>query len=379
MSKPTQNPALEAIKQKIVQNGPIRFDDFMQMVLYDPYWGYYSQAGGIFGSQGDFVTAPELTSLFGYTIALAILPVLQAGTGTIYEFGAGRGKLALDILSKVGNEIDQYTIVELSAGLKDIQKKNLHEALPGHLFSKVNWISELPETLNGLVLGNELLDAIPVRRFKWSQTGTTEAYVSIKNQELEIVYQKASAALESKIQSLHSHYGPWPEGFESEWPEQACAFVSTVTEKLKGACIMIDYGMNAQQYYQATNQQGHLRAHSRHTAHDGFLANPGLQDLTSHVNFSTIYDAVIASKGQLEGYCSQANFLIHHGLMELAEKEPLLTDPAKGGLLRQALHTLTSEAAMGLSFKVMCWSKQFELPESKLLTGFLRADLSHQL
>lgn len=357
----------------------MRFDEFMRWALYDPQWGYYSQGTGIFGQHGDFITAPELTPLFGRTIGRAITPLLIDGLTQVYEFGAGQGKLALDILTEAGNTIDQYTIVELSGTLKEHQHKTLLEGLPPAIFNKINWINELPDQLSGIVLGNELLDAIPVRRFKWSSGEITEAFVELDRNEPNLVFQKTDSALEQVVRNLQAEYGPWPEHFTSEWAEQVEAFTKTITERLSGVCLMIDYGMDAEQYYLASHHQGHLRAHSRHTAHDDFVTLPGQQDLTSHINFSSVYESLTAADGQLEGYCSQAHFLIHHGLLDLAEKEPHLTHPTQGGLLRQALNTLTSEAAMGLSFKVMAWSRGYEIPEGKLQTGFLRGDLSHQL
>lgn len=351
----------------------------MRWALYDPQWGYYSQGEGIFGQEGDFITAPELTGLFGRTLGRAILPVLQTGLTHIYEFGAGRGKLALDLLCEIGDSVSHYTIVELSGSLREAQRALLHQKLPASIFDKVSWIEELPDRLDGIVVTNELLDAIPVRRFKFSSEEISEAYVDLKNEQLHMSFKVADQAMKNHVQALEAAYGPWPEGFTSEWAEQVHAFVRTITEKLEGVCLMVDYGMDASQYYQASHQQGHLRAHSRHTAHDDFLIHPGQQDLTSHVNFTDVYDAVVDADGQLEGYSSQGNFLLQHGLLELAQKEPDLTHPTKGGPLRQALNTLTSEAAMGLSFKVMCWSRGFELQEGKLMTGFLSADLSHQL
>ncbi|MDX1668986.1 MAG: SAM-dependent methyltransferase, partial [Limnobacter sp.] len=331
MNKPLNDNPPQVLIDHFRQLGPLRFDQWMQKVLYDPSWGYYSQGDFIFGIQGDFITAPELTPLFGQAMALALKPLVQSGLSTIYEFGAGRGTLAKDLLSELGSQVHQYVIVELSGRLKSQQEKTITEGLPKEISEKVRWVSTLPEQLSGIVIGNELLDAMPVRRFRWSSRGITEAFVEAKEHDFKMQYEQADLEFTEQIEELHRTFGPWPEGYESEKSEQVPAFVRTITDRLNGFCLMIDYGLHAEQYYHASHTRGHLRAHSRHTAHDDFLFAPGQQDLTCHVNFTDVFEAIEQSGGALEGYCSQASFLLHHGLMDAAAKNPDLTDPARGG------------------------------------------------
>ena len=142
---------------------------------------------------------------------------------------------------------------------------------------------------------------------------------------------------------------------------------------------MIDYGRDAEHYYNHTQSQGFLRAHSQHVAHDGLLQGIGLQDLTCHVDFSGIYESIVNAGGELEGYCTQSAFLRHHGILDLAAADAQFLDPLDGGAQRQAVNMLLSETEMGESFKVMCWSKGFQLPEGKMRSGFIQHDLSHLL
>lgn len=358
----------------------MRFDQYMQNALYHPRFGYYSRGDRVFGAEGDFVTAPELTPLFGQTIAKALEPLFAQGLSSIYEFGAGRGKLAADIIQCAGAALETYWIVELSGGLREVQEQHLREALTAEDFHKVKWLTKLPERLQGIVLTNELLDAIPVRRFRWSRSEVQEAWVDVTEEgNLAMAYRRVEGTFADQIKALEAAHGPWPEGFESEFGEQVAAWVRTTTERLEGFALMIDYGYSASEYYQTQHAKGHLRAHARHLAHDDFLINTGEQDLTSHVDFSSVYEAMAQSGAELEGYVSQASFLIENGLLDLATQLPELTDPEKGGKTRQAIHTLTSEAAMGLGFKAMAWSRNFECQENKLLASFRDSDLSHML
>lgn len=357
-------------------NQDTRFDEFMRFALYDPQHGYYARGEQIFGGQGDFITAPELSPLFGQTLGKALREVLPRCNGVVYEFGAGTGQLACDILQTAGDLITHYYIVDVSAGLKPVQLAKLKALHGPDVAQKVHWLGELPAELHGVVLGNEVLDATPVRRFKWQANGPLEAWVQHLDGELRCVWKQADDEFAAAISNLQATHGPWPEGYESEIAEQSIAWVKTITERLNGVVFMIDYGFHEAAYYHPSRSKGTLRATSRHTAHDDFLVKVGQQDLTAHVNFSAVYDALTSCNGELEGYAHQGEFLLAHGILELAQKQPEFTHPTRGALVRQNLNTLLNEADMGEAFKVICWSKGVNAEGTRLANVFLDKDRS---
>ena len=360
-------------------NQATRFDEFMRFALYDPRSGYYARGEHIFGRTGDFVTAPELSPLFGQTLGRAIRGVLPRCNGVVFEFGAGTGQLACDVLSSAGDLIRQYNIVDLSGGLKPVQLARLIDRHGPAIEEKVSWLSQLPDELHGVVLGNEVLDATPVRRFKWHSAGPQEAWVQQLNSDLRFIWKPADPLFATAVQNLQLAHGPWPEGYESEIAEQSTAWVRTITERLNGVALMIDYGYHEALYYHPSRTHGTLRATSQHTAHDDFLVKVGEQDLTAHVNFSAVYAAQQCCGGALEGYSHQGEFLLAHGILDLAQKQPDFAHPTRGALLRQNLNTLLNEADMGESFKVICWSKGVDAEETELSHAFLMHDRSGDL
>lgn len=373
------NPAALALADAIRENGPMRFDQFMAFALYDPLHGYYSSGQRIFGATGDFTTAPELTELFGRTIGQALIPVLIETGKQVFEFGAGTGKFARDILSIAGSAIDKYTIVDLSGGLRETQRKTLEEALPATTLEKVEWANELPQDLTGIVLGNELLDSIPVRRFRLKAHRIEECHLSIEDDCLTYTWQPAADDLSSLAMKLGNAHGPWPDGYTFELCPQALAWITTITSRLNGIALMFDYGKEANQYYHPSHLQGHCRAHSQHIAHDGFLERIGHQDLTCHVDFSAIYEAIIESHAALEGYCEQGKWLLALGILDETAKLLDTCNEREAMQTKQAINTLINQSEMGESFKVICWSSQYELSDCSLSQAFLAADASHRL
>jgi SAM-dependent MidA family methyltransferase len=224
-----------------------------------------------------------------------------------------------------------------------------------------------------------VLDATPVRRFKWCSAGPLEAWVQHIDGALQTLWQPADPQLAALVEELQVQHGPWPEGYESEVAEQSIAWVKTVTERLNGVALMMDYGFHEAMYYHPTRSKGTLRATSRHTAHDDFLAKVGQQDLTAHVNFSAVYSALSACGGELEGYSHQGEFLLAHGILELANQEPEFIHPTRGAKQRQNLNTLLNEADMGEAFKVICWSKGVNAEDTELSRVFLTHDRSGDL
>ncbi|HEX4880309.1 MAG TPA: SAM-dependent methyltransferase [Limnobacter sp.] len=358
---------------------PVRFDEFMRFALYHPEHGYYARGQHIFGQGGDFITAPELGPLFGQTLGKAIASALPRCGGQITEFGAGSGQLACDVLNVVGDAIEQYCIVEVSGGLQQAQRERLTGQLPADLVQKVRWLSALPDSMEGVLIGNEVLDATPVRRFKWTSQGVLEAWVQAENNALAWHWRAADATLNAKVSALEQAHGPWPEGYISEWAEQAEGLMRTLTERLHGLALMVDYGHEANAYYAAHRTQGTLRATRRHVAHDDFLKHLGEQDLTAHVDFTAMYNALAQAGGQLEGYTTQAEFLIGHGILEQAANLPDWGDAVAGARARQAVHTLLSESNMGHSFKVLAWSRGVNLEGTDLHRVFVDHDHSGRL
>lgn len=368
--------ATDALKERLSTGGPMRFDHFMAFALYDPEYGYYAKGSSIFGTQGDFVTAPELSPLFGQTIGKAIAEILPQCGPTIYEFGAGNGKLACDLLNTLGDAIQNYCIVDVSGGLKQAQSDYIAANVPAHLAARVQWLNHLPDRLDGVLIGNEVLDAMPVRVLEYHDTECLEWWVG---QDVAVEKRPLDPPDRARLLALAGQFGPWQNGHLIECAEQAEAFVRTLTERLTGFALMIDYGDSADKLLHPAKRQGTLRAHKNHIAHDGFMADIGEQDLTAHVNFSRMYEAMASQGGQLEGYCTQASFLLAHGILDLAGKQPTFTDPVAGAQTRKALNTLLSEAEMGENFKFFAWSRGVDLDETRLNTLFLMNDRSGEL
>ena len=360
----------------------LRFDEFMRLALYDPTHGYYSQGKRIFGGQGDFITAPEISTLFGHTIGLALKSVIEGCGKAVWEFGAGRGRLAADILNTVGDAIETYHIVDVSGGLQAQQREWITHYAPKHAH-KVRWETKLPERIEGVVIGNEVLDAIPVRLWRWMSGQVQELFVQYDEtrNKLEFVEQAAEPVLAQKVSALHAAHGPWPEGYQSEWNQQAEGFVSTVTNKLHGLAVFIDYGFPQHEYYHPQRSTGTLVAHRAHKMHSDVLQSIGLQDITAHIDFTSVYEALIQQGGELLGYASQAGFLLQAGILALLNNQEveLSTSAIKAAQAKHAVQTLLSEAEMGELFKVIVWCKGIEPDQWALCDLLRRCDRSQQL
>lgn len=373
---------IEAIIEK--NQRILRFDHFMGLALYHPEYGYYSQGERIFGATGDFITAPEISPLFGQTLAQSIAEVLDYCGGHLWEFGAGQGKLAAQLIKTLGLKLKKYHIVELSGRLKTRQAEEL-QAHGVDIQTMVTWETQLPETLTGVVLGNEVLDAMPVRLFRKAGQQFYERHVKLNQNISEGLTPQTlcfediptSTELQQAITTLHAQHGPWPENYVSEWHEQACGFIKTITEKLHGIAIFIDYGFGASEFYHPQRNTGTLVAHQRHQMHSNVLAHIGQQDLTAHVNFSAIYEAMHQAGGELLGYTSQAAFLLAHGILDFSKSQHY--NNLEMIKTNQNLNTLLSPAEMGELFKVMVFSRNVN-PDpwaiSKILTSI---DRSRQL
>lgn len=310
--------------------GRLRFDHYMQRALYAPGLGYYAAGSRKFGAGGDFTTAPELSPLFSRCLARASAPVLAAlGGGDVLEFGAGTGTMAAGVLAELAR-LDclpgRYRILDASAELRERQRATLAAKVPA-LLDRVEWLDALPPagSLCGVVLGNELLDAMPVRRFRIGADGPQELYVrGDAATGFELVAGPADAGCRAAVAAIEAAVGPLAEGYESEWNPALPAWFASLGETLAaGAAILIDYGHPRRAYYHPSRARGTFLCHYRHRAHDDALVWPGLQDLTAHVDFTAVADAALAAGFEVAGYCTQAWFLFGCGLEALlAEVDP---------------------------------------------------------
>jgi SAM-dependent MidA family methyltransferase len=372
---------LQALIQQAIKKagGWIDFAQFMQLALYAPQLGYYSAGNQKFGTGGDFVTAPEISALFGQTLAQQVAQILALSRGSIMELGAGTGRLAVHLLHALEHLDclpDQYYILDVSDHLRQVQLEYLQERLSPQLLRRVVWLNQLPETFTGVVLGNEVLDAIPVHMVHTKTQGLCERGVMLAEQGLtwsDKPWDDAPASgqhLFDEIKKLSL-----PTGYISEFCPTANGLIASLALTLeRGVILMIDYGFSASEYYHPQRNLGTLMCHYQHYAHTDPLLNIGLQDITAHVNFSSIAYAGVDNGLQLSGFCSQAQFLMNCGILDLmAQVSP--SDMARYAPLAAAAQKLLSPAEMGDLFKVIAFSKNMDVP----LLGFTSGDKSHTL
>ena len=349
--------------------GWIPFSRYMELALYAPGLGYYSAGMHKFGAAGDFVTAPEISALFGQALARQAAQVLELVAGNILEIGPGSGRLAFDLLSELeqlGQLPEHYFLLEVSADLRQRQQHLLARFAP-----RVEWLDRLPASFSGLIIGNEVLDAMPVHLVAWSEDRLFERGVSMKDGQFSWSERKlASGELFDIAASLDV-----PPGTISEIGLAARGFIATLVGLLeKGAILMLDYGFGQNEYYHPQRSSGTLMCHYRHYAHDDPFYLPGLQDVTSHVDFTAIAEAGVKHGLNLLGYTSQAHFLINSGITDLLARASPEQASAYLPLAAQA-QKLLNPAEMGELFKVIAMGKGVEHP----LLGFVRGDKSHLL
>jgi SAM-dependent MidA family methyltransferase len=368
----------DLVQQKISQSdGWINFAEYMQMALYTPNLGYYSGGSQKFGhikkGGGDFVTAPEISPLFGQALAQQALQVLQETQGSILELGAGTGKLAADMLLALAEREQlpvQYLILEVSVHLRTVQVETLHEKLSPELFKRVVWLDSLPEQFVGLILGNEVLDAIPVHLIFKKNNDFYERGVAFENAFIWQDQPLQDRAIKQRLESISL-----PNDYLTEVCPAASGLMNSLANILKhGAILMLDYGFSAAEYYHPQRNQGTLMCHYQHHAHSDPLIYIGLQDITAHVNFTAIAEAGMEQGLELQGYANQAQFLMACGLLDLLAKES--PDNIKDYMPKaSAVQKLTSPAEMGELFKVIAFSKGI----AAVLVGFENGDKSHTL
>ncbi len=356
----------QKIQATIQQQGLISFQTYMNMVLYDHQFGYYSNGHYKLGELGDFMTAPELSSLFSRCIAIQMAQVCsKLSKPDILELGAGSGKMAKDILLQLQQAQQlpqQYLILEPSRFLQDCQKKLLQQALPDY-YDHIIWLNRLPKNFRGMMIANEVLDALPVQLFCYQNQRLYEVMVAYDESEQQFAYdyQAADAKLSQFVQQWQSQQPFLAEGYQSEAHTLIPAWLNSLANCLEqGGILLIDYGYLAHEYYHPQRYMGSLICHSQHQANDKPFFLPGLQDISSFVNFSLVIEVGKQAGLDCVGYDSQANFLLNCGITELlANYDP--NDVVNYLILSHQVKKLILPSEMGEKFKVVGFAKGIEL------------------
>ena len=344
--------------------GWLPFDRFMALALYAPGLGYYSGDKRVFGmlpaSGSDFVTAPELSPLFGQALARQVAQALDAsGSSEVWEFGAGSGALAAQLLAALGDKVHRYTIVDLSGSLRERQQARL-----AGFAHKLSWADVLPDAMQGVIVGNEVLDAMPVQLLHFDGTQWFERGVVVAGEAL---------AWHDRPTELRPPFdGPFAPGTLTEIHPQAEAFITTLAERLtRGAAFFIDYGFPDAEYYHPQRSGGTLMCHRAHRADTDPLVEVGDKDITAHVNFSAIALAAQDAGLDVLGYTNQAHFLMNCGVLELLQGADIKTIANTQKLL--------TEHEMGELFKVIGFAKGCDAALIDAPLGFARGDRTHTL
>lgn len=356
--------------------GWLSFARFMEQLLYAPGLGYYTAGARKFGAAGDFVTAPEMTALFGRALARQVAQVMASSAPVILEVGAGSGRLAADLLltlEQTNALPEHYFILDLSADLRQRQQQTIAAAVP-HLLARVEWLDRLPQSFSGAVVANELLDAMPAHIVAWREDGIFERGVSVDaTGNFAWSERPASGALLAAAEEIGEQCS-LPPGFESEISLAARAWAAEWGHRLvKGALLLIDYGFPRREFYHQQRGRGTLMCHYRHHAHPDPFYLPGLQDVTVHVDFTSIIAAAHPAGLELLGYTSQGQFLLNCGILDRLEEIPNGTPEyirAAG-----AVGKLLMPHEMGELFKVIAIGRGLD----DTLCGFANGDQSRRL
>lgn len=398
---PLPEPAAAAHSEKLIAliqqeiaalGGWMSFAQFMDLALYAPALGYYTAGAHKLGAAGDFITAPELSHLFGQTLARQVAQIMAGSAPFVLELGAGSGKLAADMLAALnalGSLPKRYYILEVSADLRARQQARLQPLWQ----DRVVWLDALPETFSGAMVANEVLDALPVHLVEWRAVGRVSTRLDgnvglkpdlryaggevqergVAMDETGFIWQARDITNPDLLAAAHAVNAPAP--YLSEICLAARGLVHSLAACLQqGAMLWIDYGFGAREYYHPQRRNGTLMCHYRHHTHDNPFLFIGLQDITAHVNFTDIAECGIQAGLEFLGYTNQAFFLINCGITELLKQTSpeAIRDYAP---LSAQLQQLTSPAEMGELFKVIVLGKNFAEP----LIGFTRGEMSRSL
>lgn len=368
------------IRQAIADaGGALPFNDYMAAALYAPGLGYYSAGQARFGRGGDYITAPLVSELFARTLAREIARILDGlGGGEILEVGAGTGHMAADVLTEL-DRLDRlperYRILEVSASLRAEQAETLAERAGG-LSEQVAWLDGLPdEPINGVILANEVMDALPVKRFRMDGEQVREIVVTDEG-ALRLDLAAPDEGLADAVEAIQSEIGrSLGSGYTSEWSPSLAPWLGSLSDGLaRGVALLVDYGFPRPEYYHPQRGAGTLVCHYRHHAHDDALRWPGLQDISAFVDFSLAAQAAEQSGLAIAGYNTQAHFLMGAGLPQLLD-EVAASDSTRAVELTQQSKQLMLPGEMGERFKVLAATRDYHGE----LAGFSQFDHRHRL
>jgi len=361
------------IRERIAtEGGWIPFAVFMDLALHAPGLGYYAAGAQKFGAPGDFVTAPEITPLFGRCVARQVAQILELTDGDIVELGAGSGVLAVDMLGEL-ERLDRvpkrYRILEPSPDLAQRQQHRVKQSIPS-LAGGVEWIETLPERFSGVIIANEVLDALPVHLVAWRKDGLFERGVTFRDGSFAWEEREAGGSLGVAVNEIAVS-----TPYLSEISPSVNALVAGLAECIRhGAVLLIDYGFGRSEYYHPQRSGGTLMCHYRHRAHVDPFFLPGLQDITAHVDFTAVATAGVEAGCSLAGYTTQAQFLLNSGITDLLAQTPV-EHSAEYLPQAAAVQKLVSPAEMGELFKVLALSRGIDVP----LLGFAEGDRVERL
>jgi SAM-dependent MidA family methyltransferase len=392
MSNPAPLPALTAdevehgerlsarIREAIADAGGwIGFARYMELALYEPGLGYYSAGARKLGEGGDFTTAPEVAPVFSRCMAGQCAEALAGqGGGDVLELGAGSGAMAATMLAELeslGALPVRYRILDLSADLRERQRATLAAAVP-RLVDRVEWLERLPVGFEGVVVANEVLDALPVDRFLWRRGRAWALGVAAAENDFKWAEAPAGPALRTAIEAIRRDCeGDWPDGYVSEVNTGLAPWLAAVAASLaRGVILFVDYGLPRREYYSAERGTGTLHCHFRHRVNDDPFVRPGLQDITAWVDFTAVAEAAESAGLEVAGYTTQAHFLIGNDLAGRMQDVASLDPVQRINLSRQAM-VLTLPGEMGERFKVIALARACDVP----LRGFAVRDLRHTL
>ncbi|MCS5707327.1 SAM-dependent methyltransferase [Candidatus Berkiella cookevillensis] len=387
----TQNistPLATLIKAYILDKGPIPFSEFMHLALYHPELGYYCNSAINIGAQGDFSTAPHMSSLFSECIARQIIEIqsqLEKKPHYLLELGAGRGKMATDILSTLATHQalpEKYFILEISPALITKQKEYLSRQIPdlAHHIEWVQQLSDLPKAFQGTIISNEFLDALPIEIFQHSHnTQALQGFVDVKDRQQDgdfvLFFEKSTDptfihCVEREMSQLEEAL---PSNYISEINTNIDTWISELSTVLeKGVMLFIDYGFDRHTFYHPDRSEGTLMCHYKHQTHANYFSQVGEQDITAHVNFSQLHNAAQALGLNTLGYTNQASFLL---ALNILENISISQDEKQRAVQSHALQMLLQPHEMGELFKVIALGKKFE----GALQGFSIRDYQHRL
>ena len=361
---------VSAIVARIEESGGmIGFEEYMRMALYEPGLGYYSGNAIKFGVYGDFVTAPEISPLFGASLARQAAALIDQGCGSrILEFGAGSGRLCGHILTALP-ELERYLILDLSGELKQRQQHYLETCLSPGQFAKIEWLSALPEGFDGIVLANEVLDAMPVHLLL-KQDGWLELGVGYDGERFDWRTFAPGSRIMEAIQNIESRLGDLPRDYRCEVNLNFEPWFKALAQScVRAAVIIIDYGYEQDEYYCPERRRGTLDCYYQHRSHADPLIYPGLQDITASIDFDACADAAVAGGFDILGLVSQRQFLLGNGLLELAQQQSEVSDIHEQLALSQQVKTLTMPDEMGSRFKVLALQKNLKLEMPAMQRG----------